>query len=338
MKFSLRRVDEIKKDIDTAKAIYEKIKEIAWKSGYGGDMKRVSAAVYENPPNENFRNVALWIHFGEQNVFLQDADSLIMKTDGLLEVIRYLKQTFPGISRVTSYGRSKTAARKPLNELMELHAAGLSRLHVGMESGCDDVLAFVQKGVTAEEHILGGKKVVGSGISLCEYVMPGLGGKKLTKRHAIETARVLNEINPAFIRLRSLSLREDLPLFARLQTKEFEPLSDDETVEEIGEMIQRLQVTSDFRSDHIENLLQEVEGKLPEDKPKMLDVIERYLKLPTEEKLIFQLGRRLGYYEKIHELENPYLHPRLETMLTDTRLRGEDFEELIFSLKRRFLV
>jgi hypothetical protein len=338
MKFSLRSVDEIKKDIDTIKTIYEKIKEIAWKSGHGGDMKQVAAAVHENPPNENFRNVALWLYFGGQNVFLQDADSFIMKTDGLLEVIRYLKQTFPGITRITSYGRSKTAAKKTVDELKELHAAGLSRLHVGLESGCNDVLAFVHKGATAEEHVLGGTKVVESGISLCEYVMPGLGGKKLTKEHMIETARVLNEINPAFIRLRSLSLREDLPLFARLQTKEFEPLNDDETVEEIGGMIQRLEVTSDFRSDHIENLLQEVEGNLPEDKPQMLETIQRYLKLPPEERLIFQLGRRLGYYEKLNELENPHLYQRLEKMLQDIRLRGEELEQVIFSLKRRFLV
>jgi len=338
MKFSLRSVDEIKKDIDSIKIIYEKIKEITLKSGHGGDVKKVAAAVYENPPNENFQNVAMWLYFGGQNVFLQDADSLIMKTDGLLEVIRYLKQNFPGITRITSYGRSKTAARKTLEELKDLHVAGLSRLHVGLESGSNNVLTAVHKGVTAEEHILGGKKVVESGISLCEYIMPGLGGKKMTKEHMTETARVLNEINPAFIRLRSLSLREDLPLFARLQSKEFDPLNDDEIVEEIGGIIQRLEVTSDFRSDHIENLLQEVEGKLPEDKPPMLEVIHRYLKLPPEERLIFQLGRRLGYYEKLSELENPSLHRRLEKILEDIRLRGEDFEQAIFALKRRFLV
>lgn len=337
MKFELRPVEEIKKDIGAARIISDRIKELSRKQGEGR-IREVAAAVYDDPPNASFRNVALWLYFGAETAFLQDANSLIMRTPELVEVLGFLKETFPSITRVTSYARSKTAGRKTLEELKELHGAGLSRLHIGLESGCDEVLQLVQKGVTAEEHIEGGKKVVESGISLCEYVMPGLGGRSRSQAHAVETARVLNEINPGFIRLRSLALREDLPLYSRLQDSGFEPLTDDEVVKEIGEFIQRLEVTSELKSDHIENLLQEVDGKLPRDKEKMLGVINRYLALPSEEKLVFRLGRRTGFFTGLDELDDPAKRARVEQMLHGIRARGEDFEEAIFALKRRFLV
>ena len=95
---------------------------------------------------------------------------------------------------------------------MELREAGLSRLHIGLESGYDPVLKFMDKGVTAADHIAGGKKVVASGISLSEYVILGMGGKKMWREHAMATARVLNEINPDFIRFRTLTIQDRMPL------------------------------------------------------------------------------------------------------------------------------
>ena len=128
-KFQLRSVEEIKQDIRTANIIQDKIKELAWKSGRGDSIREVAAMVCNNPLNDAYRNVALWMYAGGKHAFLQDANTLIMKTGELVEVIRYLKETFPGISRITSYARSKTAAKKSLTELIELREAGLSRLH-----------------------------------------------------------------------------------------------------------------------------------------------------------------------------------------------------------------
>ena len=337
-KLQIRSVEDIKRDIETARAIAERIKEMASRHGAGADVRQVAASVYENPPSDGFRIVALWVFFGGQNVFLQDADALIMRTPQLAEVLRFLKDTLPSAARVTSYGRSKTAAMKSVEELRELHQAGLTRLHVGLESGSDEVLSYVCKGVTAAEHIDGGRKAVESGISLCEYVMPGLGGRRWKEEHPRETARVLNEINPDFIRLRSLAIREDIPLYRKYETGDFELLTDDEVVEEIGELIQRLEVTSYLASDHIENLLQEVEGQLPEDKESMLRCISRYLAMPPEERLNFRLGRRTGFYTGLDDASNPYKRHRIEQLLKSMRDRGEDIEEVIFNLKKRFLV
>ena len=160
--------------------------------------------VFNNPPNQSSFNVALWLYNGGESAFLQDANTLIMRQSELVEVIRFLKKTLPSIVRVTSYTRSKTASKKKLEELIELKDAGLSRLHIGLESGYDPLLQYMDKGTTAAEHIAGGRKVVESGISLCEYVILGLGGKAMWREHAAETARVLNEIDPDFIRFRTL--------------------------------------------------------------------------------------------------------------------------------------
>ena len=105
---------------------------------------------------ENFKcitNVFNWLRSGAKRAFLQDANSLIMRTHNLIEVIKHLKQTFSSLERITSYARAKTLSQKTVKELKELRKAGLSRLHVGLETGDDELLKNVTKGVTSEEHI-----------------------------------------------------------------------------------------------------------------------------------------------------------------------------------------
>jgi radical SAM superfamily enzyme YgiQ (UPF0313 family) len=337
-KFELRTVDEIQHDIEEAKAISDGINEIAWKMGYGGSIREVAAMLHDQPEyGQCIRNVALWLFTGGKSAFLQDSNSLIMRTPELVQVITFLRETFPILNRVTIYGRSHTTARKSLEELRELKAAGLDRIHTGLESGHDPVLAYMQKGVTAEQQINGGRKVVESGISLCEYVMPGLGGKKLSHEHVMETARVLNEINPDYIRLRSLHVHLIMPLWSKMQDGDFELQTEDEVVEEIGTLIENLRVTSYLKSDHILNLLMEVEGKLPEDKQKCLNIINEYLGLPDEEKLNFKFGRRLGYYRKPSDLKDSYMHHKIDEVITQIKRRGENMDEVLFKLKDSFI-
>ena len=125
-RFQLRQVEDIKRDIKTVGAIRDQIKEIAWKSGYGDRIRDVAISVLTNPPDQAFYNVALWLYAGGDNAFLQDADSIIMRTGELAQVIRFLKETLPEVKRITSYGRAKSARKKSLDELVELKEAGLS--------------------------------------------------------------------------------------------------------------------------------------------------------------------------------------------------------------------
>ena len=316
-RFEYRSVEKIKQDIDAAKAISDELKAASWKLGLAGQISneligtliRSNPQIYDPTPAsteavnaslQSLINVANWLASGSRTVFLQDANTLIMRTPELAEVIRYLKETFPTIERVTSYARSHTAAHKSIEELKELHKAGLSRLHIGMESGCDEVLEYIHKGVTGADHITAGQKVVESGISLSEYVIPGLGGRKWSQKHATDTAKVLNQISPDFIRLRSLVVKEKTDLHEKLESGDFEPLTEDEIIDELKLFIENLECHSYLVSDHIANLLGEIEGQLPQAKVSLLKIINEYQSMPLAKRLDFQLKRRLRTHLAVH--------------------------------------
>jgi radical SAM superfamily enzyme YgiQ (UPF0313 family) len=334
-KFQLRSVDEVKKDIDAARAIRDRIVEMAAKSGR--DVRETAAMVAGSSPSDAYRNVALWLYAGGENAFLQDANTLIMKTPDLVEVIKYLRETFPGIKRITSYARAKTAARKTEAELVALREAGLSRLHIGLESGYDPVLQFLDKGTTAADNIAGGKRVVASGISLCAYVMLGVGGKKWWREHALETARVLNEIDPDYIRVRTLTIQPRMLIYNDVVSGEFVRATDEEIVEEEKLLIENLTCHSQFVSDHIINLLS-LEGKLPEDKGKMLAEIARFQALSPKDRDNYKLGRRLAVYNSLDDLADAGRYEEIEKAVK--RLdggKGGVSDEVLFSLMERYV-
>ena len=337
-KFEIRPVAEIKQDIDKVKKYYDAIKEAAAKMSYGDDIRKAARILAENAPSEAFYNVATWLFAGGENVFIQDADSLVLPTGQLLEILQYLKSTFPGIKRITSYTRSHTSARKTIEELKQLHKAGLTRLHVGLESGYDPVLEFMDKGVTAAEHIKGGKNVVASGISLCEYVLLGAGGKKMSPEHAIATAKVLSEINPDYIRIRTLTVNKQMPLYKEVVNGKFVRSNDEDIVREERIIIENLNCTSNFISDHATNLLQELEGKLPGDKEKLLAIIDRFMELSSKDKINFELGRRLGIYSRLDDMEDHERRQAVEQyagQLIDSS--PEVTENVIWELMERFI-
>ncbi len=333
-RFELRPVEDIKQDILTVKAIQDKLKAAADKAG---GVEAAAIAILNSPLSETHFNVALWLYHGGTSAFLQDANTLIMPTPDLVEVIKFLKATLTSITRITSYGRSKTAAKKKMEELKALHEAGLDRLHIGLESGYDPLLDYMDKGVSAADHIAGGKKIVASGISLSEYVLLGMGGQKLWREHATETARVLNEINADFIRARTLTIKEGMPLYDEVKNGQFVRATDEEIVAEEKLLIENLYCHSYFVSDHITNLLQEVEGKLPEDKDKMLTVIARFQALPAEERQNFRVGRRMGIYASLDDLGDPAKHGLVAQAVARVAKDGKVDEEIIYSLMERFI-
>jgi hypothetical protein len=253
-----------------------------------------------------------------------------------VEIIGYLRETFPEIDRITSYARSHTAARKSVAELRELQRAGLSRIHIGMESGYDPILEFLDKGVTAADHITAGKNVVASGISLCEYVMLGAGGKKWWREHALKTAWALNQIRPDYIRFRTLTIQPRMLLYNDVVSGEFVRSSDEEIVAEEKLLIENLDCPVQIVSDHMINLLPEVEGKIPEEQGKMLAIIDRFQSLQPQEKDIYKLGRRLGIINSLDDIANVNLRTQVDGVMA--RL-GEDgvSDELLFGLMERYV-
>lgn len=357
-KFQYRGVAEIKEDVDAARALAAELKTASWQLGMGGEIDRVVLSALINGTPEFYGggssdadgvelrinslvNVANWLASGGRTVFLQDADTLIMRPRELIEVLKYLRESFTSIERITSYARAKTLSRRSPEELKELHEVGLSRLHVGLESGADEVLGYMEKGVTAAEQIKGGRVVVEAGISLSEYVMPGLGGKKWSERHAMESARVLNGIGPHFIRLRSLAVRKGSPLYEQMICGDFQMLNEDEVVSEIGLFIENLDCHSYLASDQMANLLWEVEGQLPQNKQAMLDTISRYLSMRPVERLQFCLERRRRSFFSIYGGLPPEVQEEVQRAASAIESEAPDAAERVnkalITLKQGFL-
>ncbi len=335
--FQLRPVEEIKQDILAVKAIQDALTEAARKSGRGTRLSEIAAQAFQGSSDEVVRMVANWLYAGGTSAFLQDANTLIMRVNDLVEVITFLKQTLPRITRVTTYARSKTAAQRSVADLVRLREAGLSRIHIGLESGSDAVLKLMDKGVTAAEHIEGGKRVVASGISLSEYVLLGLGGTGLWREHATETARVLNEINPEYIRVRTLTVTEDMPLCEMVRSGEFVRATDEEIIAEERLLIENLTCTSNFVSDHILNLLPEIEGRLPEDKERLLAIIDRFQALSPVERANYRIGRRAGLYSGLDDLQDTARRKHVEGIVARLAQNGKLDENVIYTLMERFI-
>jgi radical SAM superfamily enzyme YgiQ (UPF0313 family) len=212
-----------------------------------------------------------------RTVFIGDSNSLVIKTEIWLKILDSLFSSFPSIERVTSYGRAKTIAKKPLEDLIKIHQAGLSRLHVGLETGDKDLLKEIEKGATPEEMIEAGRKAKEAGFEYSLYVLLGIGGEEKWEQHARGTAKVLNQVDPHFIRVRTFIPQPNSPLFEAMMKGRFQSASVETILKETNLLLQGLCVTSQFLSDHISNLVP-LHGKLPEEKERMILMIEDALR------------------------------------------------------------
>ena len=326
-RFSLRPVSHVLRDIDLIRRYVEQIKN--------------SETIY-SPTIQNedmaFHAALTWVRNGMKSIFLQDSNSLIMKPDDLVTILASLKDTFPQIERLTSYARSHTIARISDRNLDRMAVSGLNRIHVGLESGSNKVLSLVQKGTDKTMHIRAGRKVKQAGIQLSEYFIPGLGGKLLSGEHALETADALNQINPDFIRLRTLAVPDEVELFKDVSAGTFEPMGGTMVAEEILLFIESLKgITSTVKSDHILNLFQEVEGTLPEAKEEMTIVIKRFLSLDIEEKMLYQIGRRSGIFSRLDDLNDPRLRRYAERTYSDLNVTPLNVDRIITEIMKRFI-
>jgi len=208
-----------------------------------------------------------------RTVFIGDSNSLVVKTDLLVAVLNSLYAAFPKVERVTSYARAKTLAKKSIDDLKRLREAGLTRLHVGLETGDRDLLKEIAKGATPEEMVEAGRKAKAAGFEYSLYVLLGIGGQEKWQEHARGTAEVLNQIDPHFIRVRTFLPQPGSRLYEDMIAGCFQTPSPETILRETKLLLEGLRVTSQFLSDHISNLLP-LHGKLPEEKEKMIRMIE----------------------------------------------------------------
>lgn len=211
-----------------------------------------------------------------KSLFFPAGNSIAMPTRDLAAICRYSMAKFRGLQRITVYGSSQYIAQKGLADMVTLRDAGLSRIHVGLESGDDDTLKRVKKGTIVSEQIEAGKISKAAGVQLSEYVILGLGGVGGSDNHALKTAEALTEIEPDFVRLRTLVPKINTLLLHQIKKGRFQLLSPHQVLKETRRLIENLQCRTILTSDHYTNYL-DLSGNLPEDKSRLLDEIDRAL-------------------------------------------------------------
>ena len=297
--FSKRSVDEVLADLDAMQAVY-------------GDAPRT--------------------------VFLQDADPLIGKPDDLVAIIEGVRARFPGVKRITTYARSKTLARKRPEDLQRIREAGLDRIHVGLESGCDAVLTLMRKGITRAEQIEGGRRAKAGGFELSQYVMPGIGGKEHSAAHADDTASAVAAVEPDFVRLRTTAVVPGSPLAALEDEGRFTALGEIETLTEIRRFLLGLEgVTTRLESDHSLNLLMELRGNLPQAWEELVGICDEFLGLAEEAQVLFVLGRRLGRFTHLRHRTRPGADEELEALRARFLPEGCEPESLFHKLRLKWI-
>jgi len=300
-RFSTRSIDEIKGDIDQVASMRDDL--LSWMAE--GDGSEVRRRVYSLPEEtgERYMYVMQWMANGEESVFLQDANTVVLTYDKLHEILTYLREKLPAVKRVTSYGRVDALAKFSVEQLTGLKQAGLDRIHSGYESGADKVLALINKGYTKAQEIEAGRKVKASGIELSVYFMPGVGGRRLSDENAIETADVVSKVNPDFVRIRTFVSQPGTEIMEDINNGLMEDCTDIEKMLELKKMIENIEGADGYLySDHIINLLEDVNGNLSTDKGKMLAVFEAFEKLAPSEQRRYQAARRMGMVRSLSHM------------------------------------
>ncbi len=300
-RFSLRPVADVVADIDAMAAAAEAL----------GDDGLGPLRAGEVPP-EAFQ-VALFLRDAGRSAFLQDADPCALATPKLVAVLEHLRARFPTVARVTTYGRASTLARRTPEQVASLAAAGLTRVHVGMESGSDVVLRALDKGCSAAQLVTAAGRVLGAGLELCFYVMPGIGGRELAAEHVRGTADTLRSAaalapagDPLVVRLRTAAVAPGTPLECSLAEGGFELPDDVEVAREVRDLLVALgDARLELRSDHALNLFADLEGSLPHDREALVATLEAFLGLASREQAEFALGARLGLFRRLDDRLDP---------------------------------
>ena len=224
-----------------------------------------------------------------RTLFFPAGNTIAMPTDSLSAICHFAREIFSYLSRITVYGSSLYIAKKGIQELKLLRKSGLNRIHVGMESGDDEVLKNVKKGTNTLEQITAGRWVKEAGMELSEYVILGLGGHKRSGQHASATASAINAIEPHFVRLRTLVPKTNTLLLHQIRKGRFQLLSPHQILMETRNLIEKIKCHTTLTSDHYTNYLN-LEGKLPTDKERLLREIDQALELDESRFRPFFIG------------------------------------------------
>lgn len=218
---------------------------------------------------------------GVRTIFLADGNSAVLSTDRLVTIGEAAKVRFPHLERITVYGSAKFLVKKSRAEWKSIGAAGITRIHSGLESGDPETLAAINKGVTPEEAVAAYTHVMAAGLELSVYLMVGVAGLERWREHAVGSANVLNQAPPDFLRLRTYVPMPGTPWYERWRDGRLTLLSAYDALRETRLLVEHLNGPVRLLSDHVSNFI-EVSGRIPEDRDSMLAFIDRALNWPPD--------------------------------------------------------
>lgn len=228
----------------------------------------------------------------KRRLFLADGNAIILPTEKLLSIMTMVRETFPKMLRVGTYGNAKDILRKSDKELIDLRKAGLSTIYIGLESGDDDVLKDMNKDATVDETIEAVKKLKKAEIKISVMGLLGLAGADQDKseKHAVLTAKAVNAMEPTYFSLLTVMLIPGTPLSEREKCGEFKLPEPEETIKELLTIVENLELSRTvFRANHASNFLS-LSGTLGKDKERLVEEIKMAIKGTTPLKPGFLRG------------------------------------------------
>ncbi len=230
------------------------------------------------------KNAAL-VYPEVRKIFLADGNAMVLSTRKLLSILSTINKNFPRLHRVSTYALPKDISSKSLDELVDLKNAGLKLLYVGIESGDDEILKLVNKGETYDSTVEGLLKAKQAGIKLSVMIINGLAGLKYSKQHVINSAKILNEIQPEFASTLTLMLPYGLEWYKKRFAGTFIEMNTVDLMKEMELFIENTElITTIFRSNHASNYLV-LKGTLSRDKKRLLQEIRYAIDNPEKVEL-----------------------------------------------------
>lgn len=213
-----------------------------------------------------------------KRIFLADGDALVLRTEDLKKILLKIRELFPECERVGVYAAPKDILRKDIEGLIQLRQLGLGIVYMGIESGSDEILKDIKKGCTSEEIVKAGRKIVESNLKLSVTLISGIGGEEKSHIHAVESARVISEINPDYVGLLTLMVEPQTEIYDKVKSGELKLLNPEEIMFETYKFVKNLNVDNCvFRSNHASNYAP-LGAVLCKEKDILLKEIEGFLK------------------------------------------------------------
>lgn len=213
-----------------------------------------------------------------ERVFIADGDALVLKTEDLLKLIDYINENMPNIKRIASYATAADINRKSVKELKALYERGLKILYIGFESGDEEILRDIDKGLTTDDYIRAMNKCKEVGFDTSVTIIAGLGGREKWKQNAIGTAKLITATKPTYVSYLTMRIYKNAPIYKDYIEGKFEMPSAEEILYEMRVFLENVDSEGTvFRSNHASNYVL-LGGTLNEDKNALIEAIDETLR------------------------------------------------------------